>query len=92
MGIHLGLVESGVKDFDVASAAVDPLLVPDTELDHQDFALVAERFHARRERVEVRILAGLHACNREKRGKAEKTMTQNNIPARSSQDIANQTK
>lgn len=59
VSMHVCLVEVSGEQLDVASPAVDVLLVLHSELDHQGLSLVAEGLKASRRRVEVGILAGL---------------------------------
>lgn len=59
VSMHVCLVEVRGEQLDVASPAVDVLLVLHSELDHQGLSLVAEGLKASRRRVEVGILAGL---------------------------------
>ena len=57
--MHVGLVEVGGEDLDVASPAVYLLLVLHRELDHQGLALVAKGLEAGGHGVETSVLARL---------------------------------
>lgn len=60
--MHLLLVEARGEQLDVASPAVDALLVLDGELDDERLTLVAEVVEAVRGSVEAGVLARLQTC------------------------------
>lgn len=57
--MHVLLVQAGRKELDIATTAVDVLLVFDSELHHQRLVPVTEGLETGREGVETSILAGL---------------------------------
>lgn len=59
--MHVFLVQLTGEQFDVATPAVNALLVFDSELDDQGLVLVAEGVKAGGGRVESGILAGLES-------------------------------
>lgn len=61
LAVHILLVQLAVEDLQVATTAVDVLLVLNGELDDDRLALVAEGFELLRQGVETGIFAGLQS-------------------------------
>lgn len=59
VAVHLCWLEFAVKDLNVATTAVDVLLMLDGELDDQGLSLIAEGLELARESVEASVFRGL---------------------------------
>lgn len=70
--MHISLIEVRGEDFDVATSAIDLLLVFHGKLDRQAFALIAEGLKPCRGSVEAGILAGLQTLRNQKISKNSK--------------------
>lgn len=66
VSMQISLIEVSREDFHVAAPTIDLLLVFHSELDHQAFALVAERLEPCRRSIEAGILAGLQTLTNQK--------------------------
>lgn len=57
--MHISLIQVGWENLDVATAAVNLLLVFDSKLNHQGLALIAEWVKTSRRSIKTSILACL---------------------------------
>lgn len=61
ISMHISLIKGRREDLDIATTAIDLLLVLHRELDYERLALITDRIEPGRECIKAGILAGLKA-------------------------------